>query len=49
MPEVPEPSIRRAIQSLRAQGHNISFAGDYTRLYRLGSPYDHPQVAQEVN
>lgn len=35
--DVPEPSIRRDIQKLRAAGFNISFAGaGFSQLYRLG-------------
>lgn len=32
----PEPSVRRSIQTLRREGHNISFAGDMG-LYRMGA------------
>lgn len=32
----PEPSVRRSIQELRRNGHNISFAGAPTYVYRLG-------------
>lgn len=31
---VPEPSICRSIQQLRAQGHNIAFAWDNLYAYR---------------
>ncbi len=33
--DVPEASVRRDIQALRRDGHNISFAGNDS-LYRLG-------------
>ncbi len=33
--DCPEPSIRRSIQELRRDGHNISFASS-TGIYRLG-------------
>lgn len=33
----PEPSIRRSIQTLRANGWNISFADDKTGVYALNS------------
>jgi predicted ArsR family transcriptional regulator len=35
--ECPIPSVRRSIQELRADGHNISFSGmGSNELYRLG-------------
>jgi biotin operon repressor len=34
--DCPEPSVRRAIRALRADGHNISFAAYDESLYRLG-------------
>jgi len=32
---VPEPSIRRAIQELRRDGYNISFADERNGIYRM--------------
>lgn len=34
----PLASIRRAIQSLRRRGYNISFADPVTGVYTLGNP-----------
>ena len=35
--DCPVPSVRRSIQELRADGHNISFSGSGSgELYRLG-------------
>jgi len=35
--DTPVPSIRRAIQALRAEGHNISFSNEQGALYKLGA------------
>lgn len=35
--DCPIPSVRRSIQELRSDGHNISFSGQgSSELYRLG-------------
>lgn len=34
--DVPVPSVRRLIQALRREGHNISFADVQEQIYRLG-------------
>jgi DNA-binding IclR family transcriptional regulator len=33
---IPQPSIRRSVQELRREGHNICFADIAEQTYRLG-------------
>lgn len=36
--DCPKPSIRRSVQELRVEGHNICFADEREQIYRLREP-----------
>ena len=48
MLDCPEPSVRRTLHQLRADGYNITFSPVGLGEYRLGETYNPPMMVAET-